>query len=422
MLKSLTSLRQIRKLERASAETLAAYHNRLLPGVVRAAYDVPFYRALYDGAGVGRPDFVRSLADLDKLPIVDRNTYRLAPLEARTSPRFRPHQVQLNSTSGSTGKPLKTMESLNDLNYLRMLFLNDLFAAGLRPWHRFAYLKIHGFRPHPLAALGIMPFHQIRTDWDIARQADAFLKVKPQVLFGFFGTVYLLAKELERRGVAFKGLRGLLVGGESVPPTYRAQIERVFGCPLTELYGSTECFTIARSCRRGRLHLHAPQLITEVLRDDGTASRSEGEGEILITRLVSEAMPLVRYRIGDRIRLTPERCDCGQFHTPMVDQVFGRSNDLIRLADGRVIHPTGLLSVLDFFEGIEQTQLLQTAADTVEVRIVCPTAAPGLVEELLGKLAAKVPDLRFSLQFVDRIEAEPSGKIKVFKSKLKEAS
>ncbi|MCD0448637.1 AMP-binding protein [Actinocorallia sp. API 0066] len=126
-----------------------------------------------------------------------------------------------------------------------------------------------------------------------------------------------------RPGVDFPHLRALFVGGEPLTPARRARISRLWGVPVIEEYGSTETGSLAGECEYGRMHLWADRALFEVYDPrTGTVGR-EGAGQLVVTPLYREAMPLLRYNLEDDVLVSYDDCDCG-WGLPTV-QVFGRS-------------------------------------------------------------------------------------------------
>jgi phenylacetate-CoA ligase len=121
----------------------------------------------------------------------------------------------------------------------------------------------------------------------------------------------------------FPALRAIFVGGEPLSAARRRRISTLWGVPVVEEYGSTETGTLAGECREGRLHLWADRVIPEVLNPtSGTISR-EGSGELVVTTLYREAMPLVRYNLEDTVEVSYRDCACG-WHLPTI-KVLGRT-------------------------------------------------------------------------------------------------
>lgn len=124
-------------------------------------------------------------------------------------------------------------------------------------------------------------------------------------------------------GRDFPALRALFVGGEPLSPARRARISEIWGVPVVEEYGSTETGSLAGECPAGRLHLWADRAIFEVF-DPGSGTLSaEGSGQLVVTPLYREAMPLLRYNLADDVEVSTDPCECG-WQLPSV-RVLGRS-------------------------------------------------------------------------------------------------
>ncbi|WP_432839188.1 phenylacetate--CoA ligase family protein [Dactylosporangium sp. CA-092794] len=121
----------------------------------------------------------------------------------------------------------------------------------------------------------------------------------------------------------FPSLRALFVGGEPVGPARKARIGRIWGAPVVEEYGATETGTLAGECRHGTMHLWADRAVFEV-HDPRTGELcAEGRGQLVVTPLYREAMPLLRYAIEDEVEVSYTECPCG-WHLPSV-RVLGRA-------------------------------------------------------------------------------------------------
>ncbi len=411
------NLIKIMNRERMPMEKVYSLQCELLPGVVRDAYQhVPFYQELYKDIEEAAISAVATPEDLTKLPIVRRDSLKEKPLRYRMNQRFPDDKVKHSYTSGSSGIPLEICNSQKDLSYLRMVFMNDLIQAGVRPWDRIVYLRVAEFKIHFLTKFGIMPFYKIPTNQQIDWQADRFLEYEPTFLTGFFNTTYLLMRELKRRGIRYSKMKGLLLGGERIKTSTRLEIEEYFNAPITEIYSTTDTFTIARECPKGNKHIHAGDLIVEVLKDDGTVTLNDGEGEILVTRLISEAMPLIRYELGDRVRIKPNDCTCGIYHTPIIKEIYGRTNDFIVDEKNEIISSAILVCIADNFQEIQQIQFFQKTPRDVEILYV--SDGEEINEFVVDKFAKELPQFSFQARRVEELLKLDNGKIKMVNSAM----
>jgi phenylacetate-CoA ligase len=133
----------------------------------------------------------------------------------------------------------------------------------------------------------------------------------------------------------FPALRALFVGGEPLSVNRRKRISEIWGVPVVEEYGATETPCLGGQCAEGRMHLWADQAIYEVY-DPATGTLSpDGRGQLVVTQLYREAMPLLRYNIGDEVEVSlVDDCPCG-WHLPTV-RVLGRSGFGHPVGDARV--------------------------------------------------------------------------------------
>lgn len=133
----------------------------------------------------------------------------------------------------------------------------------------------------------------------------------------------------------FPALRGFVVGGEPLSPARRERISREWGgVPILQDYGSTETGSLAGECCQGRLHLWADRFVPQVLDPVTGHSALSGTGELVITTLYREAMPLVRYNLHDRVRIAEDDCSCGM-SLPTIE-VLGRDESSCVIGGRRV--------------------------------------------------------------------------------------
>ena len=121
----------------------------------------------------------------------------------------------------------------------------------------------------------------------------------------------------------FPSLRAFYVGGEPLTAARRRRIAAIWGVPVVEEYGSTETGSLAGECPHGRMHFWADRATPEVLDPATGRIRPDGSGQLVVTPLFREAMPLLRYNLEDNVELSYDDCDCG-WHLPTIT-VLGRA-------------------------------------------------------------------------------------------------
>ncbi|MEU6023272.1 phenylacetate--CoA ligase family protein [Micromonospora sp. NPDC048871] len=132
----------------------------------------------------------------------------------------------------------------------------------------------------------------------------------------------------------FPALRALFVGGEPLTGARRRRISEIWGVPIVEEYGSTETGSLAGECRHGRMHLWADRMVFEVYDPQTGRISPEGRGQLVVTPLYREAMPLLRYNLEDDVEVSYEDCPC-DWRLPSI-RVMGRSVYGHPVADGTV--------------------------------------------------------------------------------------
>jgi phenylacetate-CoA ligase len=197
------------------------------------------------------------------------------------------------------------------------------------------------------------------------------MEKRPVLVAGPPSTLFLLARHLRERGVTEPFVEFARVGGEQLFQFQRNEIESFLCTRVINSYGSTETGALAGECPAGSLHVYADHIHLEIF--DGDSPAAPGEiGEIVVTSLRNTAMPLVRYPVGDRGRLSPEPCRCGLPH-PVLANLQARSEDMVCAADGRPRHASELAERLDVFfadpvaDGVRQVRFHQQDTLTWEV-------------------------------------------------------
>jgi phenylacetate-CoA ligase len=257
---------------------------------------------------------------------------------------------------------------------------------------------------------------------------DAFVRElnesRPDAIVAYTNPLYEMARSLVARGVRVYSPQSIVVGAEKLHGFQREMIERAFGAPVFETYGSREFMLIGAECERhAGLHLTQENLRVEVLDDDGRPTAAGAEGNVVITDLYNYGMPFVRYANGDRAiagGAADERCACGR-GLAMLRQVTGRRLDVLRTPDGRRIAGEFFPHLLKDFAAVARYQVVQERIDRVELRVVYGGApmAPAERRHLEGQVRAALgPAVRFEVIEVAEIPLTAAGKLRVVVSHL----
>jgi phenylacetate-CoA ligase len=245
----------------------------------------------------------------------------------------------------------------------------------------------------------------------------------PEEIFGYASSLYLLAQAFQRNHIQpVRTVKVVASTSEVMYPNWRECIQQVFGAPVADQYGSQELQCLITQCPQGTLHINPEFGIVEVVDDDLAAVPPGQEGQMLLTGLANDAMPLIRYQIGDRSALMnlPGPCKCG-LHWPAIQPVSGRSEDAIRTPDGRPLmylnfHCTKTLT------GIVESQFIQDRQDHIKILLVVDNQfTPASEKEMISNLRQRAQyDFKVDVEYVDRIPRGNRGKFKAVINLLNE--
>ena len=399
---------------------------RLRALVAHAHATVPYYRRLFDQAGVS-PERIRTTEDLGALPITEKSVLRSLPAEEVISSRFDPDRLIQSRTSGSSGTPLIVRR--------RWIEQNLLYLYSIRAW-RSVGLKARDLR----VGLGVVR-RADPSDAKVVGSAvrslglyrrsvvDVFLppeealaqleKVQPDVLHGYPSGLARVADLVHEKPSTNLQPRLLMAGAEVLTAPLKRRIEAGFGAPVYNMYGCHELNLVASECQpTGEMHTCDDALILEVVLEDGRPA-SEGErGEVVVTGLYSYGMPFIRYRLGDVVTQGHRTCSCGApFST--IRQIEGRAFECFELPGGRSVHAhqLGLRLMAEAGDRIKQYQLVQERLDHVVLRIVPEEASPpdpDLLRGALGELLG--PRVDVSVVFEPDLPPDATGKTRHYRS------
>ena len=367
---------------------------------LRNAWDhVPWHRQRLREAGLDDPDAVDSLAALQQLPFMvkrDLRDHYPFGLFARV-----PQQLaRLHASSGTTGKPTVVGYTAQDLSNWADLVARSLYAAGARPGdlvhNAYGYgLFTGGLGAHDGAArLGapVVPVSGGGTE----RQVALIMDFGPRVLCATPSYALAIAEVAEQQGVDLRAsaLRIGMFGAEPWSEAMRAEIEARMGLRAVDIYGLSEIMGPGVACEceaRCGLHGWEDHFLFETIDPDSGAPRPEGEpGELVITSLTKQALPMLRYRTRDITRLVRAPCACGRTHARIL-RVTGRNDDML-IIRGVNVYPSQIEAVLLGRSGLAPHYQLvlerRGALDHVRLEIEAAPAVPAAEYPLLAAGAA----------------------------------
>jgi phenylacetate-CoA ligase len=415
-------LKELEKSQWSAPSDIAALQRYKLDRLLRhGRATVPLYRQRF--GPVVRED--SSLLDaFDRLPLTSKHDLVHSNPELQ-SDSYRGF-VTTKTTGGSTGQAVTVRKSR---------LATALEAAA--NWRGFRWVGIDiGHRQGRLWGVPASRSGRFRAravDWaahrwrcsafqfsaeDMARYLRELERFRPQYLYGYASMLRSLAEYLQETNQSFPGeLRAVVSTSEPLTGPDRSLFERAYSTRVFNEYGCGELGTIAHECEKGRLHLHAENLLVEIL-DPETGLATDGPGEVVVTELNNLAMPLIRYRLGDFAVMSREQCPCGR-QLPTLRDILGRSYDMVRNREGKRFHGEFFMYIFEDARirglGVDAFQVVQHDYDHVTVRIV-PSKEFGNVSETF--IRQRIRDglgefVDVAFERVAAIERERSGKMRL---------
>lgn len=410
----LTSLAGREAFQWLPPAAIDAYKVRRLRAVLALAEaKVPLYREGFRKAGVRATD-LRTLEDLARFPVITREEVIDAYPDGILSRKPRPDDV-LFRTSGTSGRFMQIAYGARAADFLDAVYARALFSTGYRPWDRMAYYWWEA-EPKPLRSyerVGLMRKHFLPVHPDPEAQLRDLAELSPDVVYHFPSSMLLIARILERAPDPRVRPRLVICHGELMTVEQREYLERVLRCSVYDQYGAQEFNRMGWDCHHHRgLHEDSDSVHLEVLANERRAMLSE-EGEIVVTGLANDLMPLIRYRIGDTGSFLPGRCACGR-GLRLFRLTEGRADDVLELPGGRRIGPRTLAPRIEDLRGFHQYRVLQRESDALEVLLVCDEEADTGLEARVTEVVHSVVgrDVRVKVNRVPEITLSRRGKLR----------
>ena len=344
-----------------------------------------YYSEVYRKAGITG---VSSAEDFEKIPFTDKADLRNAyPLGIQAVPDEQ--VVRIHSSSGTTGKPVIIPYTAKDVDDWATMFARCYEIAGITAKDRIQITPGYGLWTagigfqagcEKLGAMAI-PMGPGNTD----KQLQMMIDLESTVLCATSSYALLLAEEINKRGLKDKiKLKKGVIGSERWSEAKRKYIHEALGIELYDIYGLTEIYGpgIGINCLgENGMHIFDDYLYTEIIDPQTGEVLPDGEeGEIVITTLVKEGAPLIRFRTHDLSRILPGECRCGRKY-PRLDIIKGRSDDMFKV-HGVNMFPSQVEEVLGMVDGVSSEYKIDIAHDDANNRdiIMVTVEAEGRVD------------------------------------------
>ena len=370
------------EFETLSHEEIKKLQLERLQATVRHCMNSPFYKKRFDEIGL-KPEDIKSLDDLRKIPFTTKQDLRSTyPFGLASAPLSK--CVRLHSSSGTTGNPTVILHTQKDLDEWANAVARCLWMVGLRPEDVFQNSSGYGMFTGGLGfqygaeRLGMLTVPAAAGN--SLRQIKFIKDFGTTAVHAIPSYVTRLYEVMKEQGVDPRKdtkLKTLIIGAEPHSEEQRRRIEEMMGVKAYNSFGMSEMCGpgVGFECQeQNGLHFWEDYYIVEIVDPETLEPVPDGEiGELVLTTLNREAMPLLRYRTRDLTRVLGRTCPCGRNHVRL-DRMRGRSDDMIVLR-GVNIFPIQVEKILMQFPELTSNYLITLTTDddndnmTVEVEI-----------------------------------------------------
>lgn len=422
-------LRKVKDREEFSAQQWAEYSNVQLKKLLKHAFDtVPFYKDSFSKAGLEAATICKlNITDISNLPFLEKKDLRTFGTSTLLS-SIREKGGEFFASSGSTGTPTQ------------ILFSHPMhqrwsagFEARIRHWagvDRFTSRGTIGGRRVVPDGNAQEPFYRFNfiekqiyfSAYHIsAAHARNYLegikRHKIQYMTGYAMSNFFLARFFEEMKLEAPPLKAVITSSEKLTNAMRETFQRVYNCKSFDSWSGLEACGLVSECEHGSLHISPDLGLIELLDKAGNPVKLGEVGEVVCTGFVNFDQPLIRYRIGDLMRLGDKPCSCGRA-MPVIKEIIGRVEDTVVGKDGReMVRFHGIFINLP---NLIEAQIIQHTLDVFEIKIV--TNGKWSSDEALiikNRMMSQLGDIDVKIHEVDMIMRNPSGKFPAVISHVK---
>jgi phenylacetate-CoA ligase len=421
-----------KEIETADRGTIEKIQLEKLKKIIAAGFKTPFYSRHFKNLGIKTPEDVKSFEDFRRLPLVSKEDLRRGYPNGFLAGENYDDVVRMHSSSGTTGIPTVIYWNRDDLEAATDLVARCLTAAGCTRSDIFQNMMSYGLFTGGLGLhygaerLGMMvipigggnTIRQINTMRDFGTTT---LHITPSYLMH-------LATAIKENGIALEtlSLKRAIVGAEPHTEETRLKLEEIFNIDCYNCYGLSEMNGpgLAFECvYKNGLHIWEDSYILEIIDPATEEQLPDGEtGEVVVSCLNRQAMPLMRYRTRDLAHVYTDTCQCGRTHRRL-SRIKGRTDDML-IINGVNVFPSQIEEVIMKIPEVGTNYMIHLAKSgaidrlTVKVEIYSKMFSGDPVE--LDMLKDKIAEeLRASIYIHPRVQLHEPGILPTFEGKGK---
>jgi phenylacetate-CoA ligase len=370
------------------------------------------------------PNDIRTTDDLEKLPMLDKQTLR-DNWKSLVSDEVDPDRVPVRRTGGTTGEPLGIPRDPQNDAYENGAFLRGLGFGKYQQGETLVKLFGGTLGLAPESFCGhvktwfsgelFLPAFEL-SQQNVARYIEAIQRSNAGYLRGYASAVYLLSRLVAEAGLKLR-LQAVFPTAETLYDHQREAIEKNLG-EVFEYYGCGEVNSVAFECEAHEgLHVSEEHVVFELLRE-GETTQEGTMGAVTLTTLQNYNMPLIRYQNGDVAIRASHPCPCGR-GLGRLARILGRTNDLLRAQDGRLISGAFIPHLFRTTQGIQEVQVIQEREDLLLVKVVKGLEFTAREMELMLEIIQRyLGEVTIRVEYVDCIPTTAMGKLRFVISKV----
>ncbi len=408
-------------------QELATLQEKVFSELIQYCFkNIPYYRQL----AAKEPSLLADppgLQEISRLPIIEKEMIRKNPELFLADSSAYPGSTFSLGTSGTSGTPLKLYcdtpaRQKHYAFWTRLRKQNNLLSQSSRATFFGRVIMSPDANSPPFWRFDRAQNNTLFSSYHLAEENlgayyQKLCQLAPDEIIGYPSSLFQIARFIVRENLDFPAPQVVFTTAETLLPQQREALEKAFRAPVVDQYGCTEMVLFVAQCDQGGYHVHPEHGYLEILDDDGAPVPEGVVGSAVCTGFLNRAMPLIRYRLGDRLISGSGPCPCGSSF-PLLNSIEGRLDDTLLAVDGRPL--TRLDPVFKTLSGIAETQIIQEEKDLIVVKLVADesfneAAEADLVNELRKRTGR---EMRLRIERVPDIPKGPNGKFRAVISKL----
>lgn len=359
---------------------------------------------------------IGGLDELSSLPLITKKHLRdPGPF---ISNQYKKESLLAGKTSGSTGMPLTTYSNQRERAYGLALYRSRFIEAGFGPLDLMARVVYRTSDNVFGGARGFFRTRFLSLFDDEEKNLLTLASMRPDVIRSYPSVLALLAHKNLDAAIGLN-VRKAISTAEILSKETRKLVTRSFNCDLRNIYGAIETGPIAWECEKGSMHVHSDSIIIEAVDSNGNPLKEGKCGDVVLTPLWMRSMPLIRYNLGDKVKLG-SKCRCGR-GSHVITDIKGRSGEFLTMHSGRICHSLSLDIYIRTFPNILLFKAFQERPGHLYIKIVPKgRLSKETQNQIVKKLQGCFPEpMDIEIELVNKIERDRTGKISAVVSKVK---